>query len=103
MAQKPKKDAILAAAEELFISRGFAKVSMDDIASRTPVSKPTLYANFKDKGALFTAVIEGRCQQFLGLLEIDAEESPEKALRRIGRLYLQRIFAPEALAMVRVI
>jgi TetR/AcrR family transcriptional repressor of mexJK operon len=105
MARKSKKEEILAAAEALFTAKGFSGVSMDDIAARTPVSKPTLYSNFRDKGALFSAVIERKCASFLDVMkmQMDAQEKPEVALKRVGETYLGKILAPGALSMVRVI
>jgi TetR/AcrR family transcriptional repressor of mexJK operon len=105
MARKPKKDAILAAAETLFVAQGFARVSMDDIAAAVPVSKPTLYSNFRDKAALFSAVIDSRCAKMLELLqsEIDPEEPPSSALTRVGELYLTRILSPGSCDIFRVI
>ena len=60
-AENPKRLAILDAAGRLFLERGFNDTSMDAIAEAAPVSKPTLYSHFKDKGDLFAAVINGRC------------------------------------------
>jgi TetR/AcrR family transcriptional repressor of mexJK operon len=100
-----KKDAILAAAGKLFAARGFAGVSMDDIATTAPVSKPTLYAHFKDKAELFLAVFEKRCDDFLGQIReaVDFDEPPATALPRLANVYLGRIFSDDALRMMRVI
>lgn len=105
MGRASKKDQILAAAEELFLEKGFDGVSMDDIAGRAPVSKPTLYAHFRHKADLFLAVFQARCADFLSQIreEIDVTEPPEKALPRVGALYLERIYRPEALNMLRVV
>jgi TetR/AcrR family transcriptional repressor of mexJK operon len=105
MPRQSKKDAILAAAEKLFIGSSFTKVSMDEIAAKAPVSKPTLYAHFKDKAALFTAVIETKCARFLTEMrnEIDLDEPPAVALRRIGTAYLEKILSVEAINLVRVV
>jgi len=43
----------LAAARELFAKRGFARVSMDEIAAKAGLTKPTLYAAFEDKADVF--------------------------------------------------
>src|SRR5450631_2023210 len=101
MTPKPKKDAILEAAEKLFSARGFSGVSMDDIAHSAPVSKPTLYTHFRDKAGLFAAVIESRCTALLSQMEqeIGVEEDPETALKRAGEIYLGRILSPESLGL----
>lgn len=48
---------ILDAAQRLFLERGFRSTSIDDIAEIAPASKPTIYAHFAGKEALFTAVV----------------------------------------------
>ena len=48
---------ILDAAQQLFLERGFRSTSIDEIAEIAPASKPTIYAHFPGKEALFTAVI----------------------------------------------
>ncbi|RLV57110.1 TetR/AcrR family transcriptional regulator [Aeromicrobium phragmitis] len=52
-----KRADILAAAEALFLSRGYLGASVDDVARRAQVSKPTVYAHFGSKEALFVAVV----------------------------------------------
>ncbi len=48
---------ILDAAYRLFVERGLAGASIDEIARLAPVSKPTIYARFASKEELFTAVL----------------------------------------------
>ncbi|MDN5748682.1 MAG: TetR/AcrR family transcriptional regulator [Pseudonocardia sp.] len=52
-----KRADILGAAEELFLAHGYLGASVDDVASRAHVSKPTVYAHFGNKEALFVAVV----------------------------------------------
>lgn len=51
-----REDTILDAAYELMAERGYAGVSMDDVASRAGVSKPTLYQHFESKDDLLVHV-----------------------------------------------
>ena len=51
-------DAIVAAATDQFLDRGFDRVSMADIALGAGVSKQTVYAHFRSKEALFLAVVQ---------------------------------------------
>lgn len=53
-----KRDAILAAAMQLFAERGLDGVSIEAIAAEASVSKVTVYANFKDKGAILAALVK---------------------------------------------
>ena len=52
------RQAILDAAQELFLSRGYALASIDAIAARARVARQTVYDNFGDKAALLCAVGE---------------------------------------------
>jgi AcrR family transcriptional regulator len=48
---------ILDAARKVFLKRGFEGASIDEIAEIARSGKPTIYARFSDKRALFTAVV----------------------------------------------
>jgi TetR/AcrR family transcriptional regulator, mexJK operon transcriptional repressor len=54
-----KRQAVLAAATELFLKHGFLGTTMDDIAGRAGVSKPTAYNHFPSKEALFIEIVTG--------------------------------------------
>ncbi len=61
---------LMAAALELFVSKGFAATRLDDVAAHAGVTKGTLYLYFDSKEALFKAVIQ---QGIVPILEQDAE------------------------------
>jgi len=48
---------ILEAAQRIFLEKGYQSASLDEIAERAPASKPTIYAHFPGKEALFAAVV----------------------------------------------
>jgi AcrR family transcriptional regulator len=48
------RDKVLRLADALFARRGYAAVSMRDVALAAGVTKPALYYHFRDKDALFT-------------------------------------------------
>ncbi|MGO7565693.1 TetR/AcrR family transcriptional regulator, partial [Rhizobium johnstonii] len=52
-----KQAAIVGAAAEVFLSTGYAVASMDEISSRSGVSKQTVYKHFSSKEALFVALL----------------------------------------------
>jgi AcrR family transcriptional regulator len=56
--------AVLAAATALFAAHGAAAVSMDAIAARAGVGKPTIYRHFGDRAGLAHAVFEERERAF---------------------------------------
>ena len=51
------KARILDAAQRVFLKRGYQSASLDEIAETAPASKPTIYAHFHGKEALFEAVV----------------------------------------------
>ena len=61
---------LMAAALELFVSKGFAATRLDDVAAHAGVAKGTLYLYFDSKEALFKAVIQ---QGIVPVLDQDAE------------------------------
>jgi AcrR family transcriptional regulator len=50
-------ERILDAARKIFLERGFEGASIDEIAEVARSGKPTIYVRFRDKRALFTAVV----------------------------------------------
>jgi AcrR family transcriptional regulator len=52
------REALIAAATRLFAKRGVEATSLDDIAEEAGYTKGAIYANFRNKRALFEAVIE---------------------------------------------
>jgi len=52
-----KRAAMLRAAEDLFLQRGYVGTSMDDLATAAGVSKQTLYTHFGNKEALFVELV----------------------------------------------
>lgn len=52
------RDALLSAAEQLFVTRGYAATSIDAVATAARFTKGAVYRHFSDKRALFTAVFE---------------------------------------------
>jgi AcrR family transcriptional regulator len=52
-----RRGAIIEAAMDEFIARGFAATRLDDVANRAGVAKGTIYLHFKDKEALFEELI----------------------------------------------
>lgn len=53
-----RAERMLDAAQALFLENGLRGTTMEAIARRAKVAKPTLYAYFPDKTAVFQAVIE---------------------------------------------
>ena len=52
-----RRGAIIEAAMDEFIARGFAATRLDDVAKRAGVAKGTIYLHFKDKESMFEELI----------------------------------------------
>ena len=52
------RDALLQAAEHLFVSQGYGATSIDAVGAAARFTKGAVYRHFPDKEALFTAVLE---------------------------------------------
>src|SRR5215831_3465089 len=52
-----RRQAIVDAAMEEFVARGFAATRLDDIARRAGVAKGTIYLHFRDKESMFEELI----------------------------------------------
>jgi AcrR family transcriptional regulator len=55
--KEQRREYIIAAAEKLFFSKGYDNVSMNDIADAVEMNKATLYLYFKNKDALYFAIV----------------------------------------------
>jgi len=62
-------ERILDAAEDLFAQKGFSATSLGDVADKVGIRSPSLYNHFKNKEALYQAVLERLLTNFAGPLE----------------------------------
>lgn len=88
-AKEALREAILEAARELFVARGYDAITMRAIAEKIEYSPTAIYLHFRDKEALCRALCDREClafgQVFARLLELpDAVER----LRRAGQAYI---------------
>src|SRR5262244_2482025 len=63
-----RRTAIVEAAMEEFVARGFAATRLDDIAKRAGVAKGTIYLHFKDKESMFEELIRTAIVPLVGTL-----------------------------------
>ena len=104
-AVSPKRRAILAAAERVFLEVGFGLASMEAIARAAGVAKQTLYAHFGTKAALFGATMLERADWLLEPLPAapDAGGAPAEVLEAFATRFLEIILQPESLARLRLV
>jgi AcrR family transcriptional regulator len=55
---RPTAQRVLDAAEDLFAEKGYAATSLGDVADRVGIRPPSLYNHFRNKEALYTAVLD---------------------------------------------
>lgn len=97
-----KDEAILAAARDLFVDKGYS-VSIDEIAERAGVVKQTVYARFKSKEDLFGAVIRAVADELVAPLSApDSGRSVRDRLTAIGEQYQRVILEPKRIRMARL-
>ena len=82
--KEQRKNEIIEAAERLFFSRSYEDVSMEDIAREVELNKATIYLYFKNKGALFAAVV----LRGVRILEEKYKECMEKDVPGIVKVLL---------------
>ena len=63
-------EKILNAATFLFFEQGLRSTTMTQIAQRAGVAKPTLYARFSDKEAVFRAAIDRFIDRWRGMMQV---------------------------------
>lgn len=101
----PKRDAIIQAGARVFMEQGFESANMDEVARLANVSKATIYSHFDGKQDLFGAIITGRCQAMIPMIEAAAlgDQPPAEALRTIGRQFLDLLLSKGPLSLYRVV
>jgi AcrR family transcriptional regulator len=75
-----RRERILAGARELISERGYAGLTMRDLAAHCRVSVPTLYNQFGGKDALLASAVESH---FTGLLDAVREGSGQRGHARV--------------------
>jgi AcrR family transcriptional regulator len=97
-------ERILNAARKIFLGRGFEGASIEEIAVAARAGKPTIYARFGDKRALFTAVVTrdvlSRIAQFN--TEAPSEGTIEERLVHMGIALLHWTLDNERMALMRL-
>ena len=101
------REQILDVATPLFLSRGYGATSIEEVAKQARMSKRTVYSRFRDKAALFGAVVHRLVERLrppnAAPEQLFEGASLEAILQRLGRLILRAALSPPALALHRVI
>src|SRR5262249_29796999 len=80
------EDRLLDAAQSLFIEKGFAGSTMDEIARRAGSSTQTIYARYGSKSEVLQAVVRRLGQRVPGMAHMHAQGAdPREYLVTAGR------------------
>ncbi|AQA17979.1 hypothetical protein BST95_06730 [Halioglobus japonicus] len=72
-------ERILDAAEDLFAEKGYRATSLGDVADRVGIRSPSLYNHFRNKEALYQAVLERLITEFSQpLAALESQEVPDQ-------------------------
>ena len=78
-----RRNEILDAAEELFVTRGYDKTSTGDILDKVGIARGTLYYHFKSKEEILNAMIERINASLIARAKVIASDSSMPVLDRI--------------------
>jgi TetR/AcrR family transcriptional repressor of mexJK operon len=104
-----QRQAIVAAAAEVFLRHGYVGATMDEVAAGASVSKQTLYKQFTDKENLFAEVIlETILTQLFERLTTAADTLAEtddvrRGLRALADGYLRGLLEPDVIRLRRLV
>ncbi|MFF4017567.1 TetR/AcrR family transcriptional regulator [Streptomyces sp. NPDC001843] len=103
-----KHQAIMEAATAVFMEKGYAGTSMDDIAKLAAVSKQTVYKHFSDKEKLFAEIVLATTDRIEAVIDLVAgipvdADALEENLLRLARQFLTTLTQPQVIQLRRLI
>lgn len=103
--RQDRREAIIDVAMRFFLEHGYAAASMSAIAAEIGGSKATLWSYFPSKEALFEAGLEKATSEFRQrlLVLLDPSGDAEQSLRNFCQGFIERVTAPDAIALNRLI
>lgn len=102
--REAKRQAVLSTAAQLFNERGFHATSLDDIAARLNVSKPTLYYYVKNKDEILIECVRQGLQMTLDGIEA-SRQAGGKAIDQLMacmRVYAHIVTMDFGMCLIRV-
>jgi AcrR family transcriptional regulator len=99
VAGQKRRGEMIEAAYSLFIDKGYASVSVDDIIGVSGGSKSSLYKYFGSKEGILKAVVESLADDMLKRIDVDfsARGTPREALNRIGMVLVDLALSENAI------
>jgi AcrR family transcriptional regulator len=97
-----RRQEIVRKAAALFIEKGYANVTIDEIIKLVGGSKATLYARFGGKEGLFETVIKQPCVEVTHSIDIVPHGDIEMQLTQIARNFLKSVLDPKIIELHRL-
>jgi AcrR family transcriptional regulator len=100
-----RRAAIVEAALEEFIARGFTATRLDDIARRAGVAKGTIYLHFRDKESMFEELISTAIVPLLGRLmpPPSMSGSVRDAIEQFAKAFIAEVAMTRRADIIRLI
>ena len=95
-------ERILEEATRLFVARGYAGISMREISEAVGVSKAGLYYHFRDKEALFMAILNANLNHLGSLIQTARQQGATSRQQVSGMLHAIFDQAPNQRAIIRL-
>jgi len=103
--REKRRAAMLAAANALFLEKGYEATTLSDIVGRSGGSLATLYDLFENKPGLLRALVGERCLAISETVDraVSTQQPHREALREIAEHMFGKILDPGAIGLFRVV
>ncbi len=97
------EERVLEVATRLFLSHGFDRTTFEGVAEKARAGKATLYARYRNKEALYEAVVRRRVAQSMDrIASASSGETSKENLRLVGLRLAEEILVPDVIALMRL-
>ncbi len=100
-----RREALLAAAQTVFLAHGYSGASIEDVVSRTGGSKASLYSYFGSKEGLFGEMVSEGCREFVREIAIPSAivGTLQSTLRAFGLRFFKHYTEPKRVQLMRTV
>ena len=100
-----RRRTFLEAATAVFLKKGYANATLDDVIARSGGSRQTLYSLFGDKQGLFEALVAERGDKIFAPFRAEGllDRPPDEVLVEVGIRFLETVTTPDALGVYRLV
>ncbi len=101
-----RQQALLEKALDMFLKKGFAQTTLDDIAAAMRMTKRTIYSAYGGKEALFKAAVARAIEKNRvpkeTLLDLESEDL-KRTLMGVANLRVQILLSPDGVRLQRIV